>query len=109
MPIKKSAMKDIPDSTKKIVEHMHQEMDKMIELFIRKNNDYSGENHAADNISLLGLEGVFVRMFDKIMRLKTLVWDKRQQKVTDESIEDTLRDTAVYALIALTVLHGKWK
>lgn len=73
-------------------------------LFNRKMADYGPEN-----ISALGENGVFVRMWDKINRLKTLTWDKKKEpSVTDEAVEDTLKDISNYALIWILVKRGKW-
>lgn len=76
----------------------------MREIIIKKNNDYGD-----DNIGALGVRGIFVRLWDKLSRLKELVWLNKEQKVLDEKIEDTLKDLANYAIIMLIFLRGKWK
>lgn len=82
---------------KKIQNHMEK-------TFIAKNHDYGD-----DNIGVLGSKGVYVRMWDKMSRLKRLMWEERNAKVKDETIQDTLEDLANYAIIALIVHRGKWK
>jgi len=73
-------------------------------IFLQKQNDYG-----SDNISALGIQGVFVRMWDKINRLKRLVWESRENKVKDESIDDTFLDILNYAIIALLLKNDWWK
>lgn len=73
------------------------------DLSKRKNNDYGH-----DNISALGLKGVYVRLWDKVSRLKQLVWLAKEQEVADESIEDTFKDIANYATIALLFMRDQW-
>jgi len=50
--------------------------------------------------------GVFVRLFDKISRLKRGFMNVGQLAVEGESLEDTWRDVLGYAVIALMVRHG---
>lgn len=76
----------------------------MRDIFIRKNHDYGD-----DNIATLASKGVFVRMWDKMSRLKRLLWEQNEAQVKDESVQDTLVDLACYAIIALIVLRNKWK
>lgn len=84
---------------KKITEEMY-------DLHVRKNNDYSSEG--IDNISSLGERGVFVRLWDKMCRMKALLWDRKDQKVNDESLDDTITDMAVYCIILLILRRDKW-
>jgi len=78
-------------------------IDDMFELHKRKNNDYG-----SDNIGALGEGALFVRIWDKVSRLKSLTWEKKNAQVKDESIEDTIKDLAVYSIIWLIYRHGKW-
>lgn len=70
----------------------------------KKNNDYGD-----DNIGVLGERGLFVRIWDKVQRLKQLVWNSKELKVKDESIEDTLMDLANYSIIQVILRRGQWK
>jgi hypothetical protein len=75
----------------------------LLNLSIRKNHDYGPEN-----IGALGERGIYVRIWDKVARLKTLLWDNKDPAVKDESIDDTIRDLANYAIIMLVLRRGKW-
>lgn len=59
------------------------------------------------NISVWGLHGVLVRLSDKIERLAHLM-GQRRRKAQNESIDDTLRDIANYAVIAQLLRSGSW-
>jgi len=84
----------------------------MFKLHVQKNKDYSPYN-----IKSTGEIGLVVRMLDKINRLANLEgFDIRsefygynkKQSPKNESIEDTLMDIAVYAIISLIYKRGKW-
>jgi hypothetical protein len=81
-------------------------LDELRDIMARKNHDYSASG--GDNISALGVKGVFVRMWDKIHRLRNIVWEDRDAQVLNETLDDTLVDIANYAIIALLVRRGKW-
>ena len=70
------------------------------DLLIEKNKNY-GER----NIMVLGERGVLVRASDKVARLTQLVWNK-EQGTADETVDDTWRDLAGYAIIGLMVHRG---
>src|SRR5512139_2107405 len=63
-------------------------------LFDGKQSDYGSRN-----ISSFGTFGVVVRMNDKFERIKNL-FSKRRKRPVNESIRDSFRDIANYALIA---------
>lgn len=71
-------------------------------LYLQKNAAYG--NGA---IGSTGLYGIAVRMSDKIHRLLTLT-RSTSTDTGDESITDTLLDLAVYAVIGVVYLRGKW-
>jgi|SRR5690625_97576 len=78
-------------------------MDEITELgdtLIRKQIDY-GPNA----ISRFGLDGIIIRINDKVERLINLSELKKDPEV-DESLEDTLRDIAGYAILGLMVHRG---
>jgi len=75
-----------------------------LELSIRKNNAYG-----KGNISALGVRGIFVRIWDKTNRLKTLVWDKTGKDEVNESVRDTLIDLANYAIYGVMLIDGTWE
>jgi hypothetical protein len=70
-------------------------------LFAKKHNDYG-----PGSVALFGNVGLYVRMCDKIWRLRNLLFESKEPK--NESIEDTLKDIANYALIWLLYLKGEW-
>jgi len=57
----------------------------------------------------MSLDGIVIRMMDKISRLKRLVLENKDNTVPTESIKDTLADLANYAMIADLVLEDKWR
>jgi len=63
-------------------------------VVIAKQHDYGHEN-----ILAFGEKGVVVRLWDKISRLKNLVWVGKSPR--NESVSDTLTDVAGYAIIGL--------
>ncbi len=70
----------------------------IVELLDRKRADYGTEN-----IKKFGSYGVLVRVSDKVERLINL--SKRNDKPNFESVEDTWRDIAGYAILALIELR----
>ena len=68
----------------------------------KKNRDYDD-----DNVRTLGQKGIYVRMSDKLTRLKTWMWYDVPY-MNDETFQDTLMDLAKYCLIASLVERGKW-
>lgn len=72
-----------------------------IQLMDGKQLDYGSQN-----ISAFGEYGVVVRMSDKMERLKNLI---KKDSVNNESIEDTYKDLANYAVISLLIRRNLWK
>lgn len=89
-------LKDKLNEFDKIVKEMR-------EIIAKKNNDYGD-----DNIGALGEKGIFVRIWDKVSRLKSLVWLNKNAQVSNESIDDTLMDLANYAIINMIVRRNRW-
>lgn len=56
----------------------------------------------------LSLSAIFIRMNDKINRLKNLIWFRKANTIENESISDTFQDTSVYSIIAQIVMRNKW-
>ena len=71
-------------------------------LLIEKNTRYG-----KGNIARFGEKGVLMRSFDKVDRLKTLLFDNIEA-TTDEAVEDSWKDLAGYAIIGLMFHRGKW-
>lgn len=72
------------------------------ELLERKQADYG-----SNNIAKFGTKGVLVRVSDKVERLVNLTWDNDKEP-NFESVEDTWRDIAGYAILALLELNKDW-
>lgn len=74
--------------------------DGLKELYRTKNSDY-GDSYA--KVRDILPNSILVRLHDKLGRVTQLMLNKEAgQEVKDESIEDTLRDLANYALMELT-------
>ncbi|MBC8485729.1 MAG: DUF1599 domain-containing protein [Bacteroidetes bacterium] len=81
----------------------HDEVRNIYTLFSVKHKSYG-----PDNISGTGIQGVVIRSWDKINRLRRLVVTGIDDPLVDESVEDTLMDLANYAIIGLLLLHNIW-
>jgi hypothetical protein len=82
----------------------------LFELFCKKQHDYGPAN-----IAVGGLDGIAIRVSDKVSRLWKLqgLGSYRGKAEfpanTDESLRDTLLDLADYGIIAALVHDGVWK
>ena len=70
------------------------------EVVIAKQNDYG---HG--NILAFKEQGLVVRLWDKVARLKNLLW-KNTNQPKNESIEDTFTDIAGYAIIGIMLKNN---
>ncbi|MGN0089943.1 MAG: nucleotide modification associated domain-containing protein [Alloprevotella sp.] len=73
--------------------------DEMAELYQRKNMDYG--NSFGRSYRELGIISAVTRMSDKMERMKHLVRKPEEQQVNDETLRDTIRDMACYAVMTL--------
>jgi len=87
----------------KLEAHMADLLVDLFETFKKKQKSYG-----CGNIADFGERGVFIRMNDKMKRLKNLVWDGKDNPIEDETIDDTYLDLADYALISILVRKGYW-
>jgi hypothetical protein len=72
------------------------------DLVEKKNKDYG--NSFDKTIKEYGMTAYFLRLEDKLSRLKSL--NKSQEKpLVNESIEDTLKDIVGYSLLMLNYLR----
>lgn len=79
-------------------------VNEMYEIYKAKNADYGDSVH--DTFLKYGLLSFLVRMEDKISRLRSLTLEgKKEQRVKNESILDTLQDLANYAILAIIELE----
>ena len=80
---------------------------KLIELHKAKDADYSGEGGSLSNFRICedfgvpAWKGAAIRLSDKWSRFMSLMG--KDAAVKGETIEDTLRDIAVYAVIVLAL------
>ena len=76
----------------------------LLELLISKHKDY-GPKNISDSPGG-PINGLRVRMHDKLARINNLVDSGATPE--HESLEDSFKDMANYAIIGLLVLRGKW-
>lgn len=87
-------------------ERFHEVLRELGELHDMKQADYGNDEDPFANVRQSGewgLEpwvGALVRLNDKVQRLKSMV---RNGKLNNESAEDSMRDIAVYSIIALVL------
>ncbi|NFH34431.1 DUF1599 domain-containing protein [Clostridium sporogenes] len=70
------------------------------EIYKHKNHDYG--DSFGETYKKLGIISAVTRITDKVNRLQSLAI--KEQKVKDESIEDTLKDLANYSIMTLIEL-----
>ena len=84
------------------------------ELFLHKQHDYGPGNISVGTFLVtpeeikLSLTGLWVRMNDKLQRVKTLLLGDRKSAVKDEPLEDAYLDVSNYGIMATIVGRGKW-
>jgi hypothetical protein len=84
--------------------HMAAAIKELGDLLLSKHRDYGPKN-----ISLAPggpVNGLRVRMHDKLARINNLVDSGADPQ--HESLEDSFKDMANYAIIGLLVLRGQW-
>ena len=121
-------IKDNPTSTEHeydVIEQMEKEWPEMTtefkriqkeqyELFLHKQHDYGpgnisvGTNLQTQDEVHLSLTGLWIRMNDKLQRLKTLLLSGRKNAVEGEPMEDAYLDVSNYGIMATIVGRGKW-
>ena len=74
-------------------------------VLVSKQLDYGPGN--INNAPGGAMNGVLVRMNDKMERLKNLIYHSEGEP-QNESIDDSLVDIANYAVIAMMVRRGSW-
>ena len=73
-------------------------------MLSKKHHDYGDHN-----LDEFGLIGITVRLRDKTARLKSLIMEKKEGEVSDETINDTLMDIAGYAIQGLRMRKEETK
>jgi len=79
-------------------------VDELYMLLLSKHKDYGPLNIAKSPGG--PVNGLRVRMWDKIARINHLVDSGAEAE--HESLEDSFKDLANYAIIGMMVLRGKW-
>jgi hypothetical protein len=74
------------------------------ELLLSKHKDYGPKNISQAPGG--AINGLRVRMHDKLARINNLIDSGASPE--HESLEDSFKDVANYAIIGLLVLRGKW-
>jgi hypothetical protein len=88
----------------------YQLLEEIAELHSRKNHDYSKPTEPLSNFrkceafGVSAFKGVLVRLSDKWSRIEQLSGGKQAQ---NESLRDSLIDSAVYSLLAVLLLEDE--
>ena len=84
----------------------HEILKELGELHDKKQEDYGSDRdpfanvRSSEDFGVPGWVGALVRGNDKVSRLKSFI---RKGTLRNESVEDSLRDLAVYAVISLVL------
>ncbi len=80
--------------------------EELINLLLSKHKDYGPRN--ISDAPGGAINGLRVRMHDKLARINNLYDSIRDMAPEHESFEDSFKDMANYAIIGLLVLRGEW-
>lgn len=89
-------------------------INEQLEIFAKKTHGYGirnvmlGGDFNNENDRSLAIDGIVIRLSDKINRLINLKL-KNKEDVVNESITDNFQDILNYAIIALIISRNKWK
>ena len=95
-------MTDNKDTTFEL--EVGQTFQELLDLMLSKHKDYGPRN--ISDAPGGAINGLRVRMHDKLARINNLVDSGKNPE--HESIEDSFKDMANYAIIGLLVLRGQW-
>jgi hypothetical protein len=99
-------------TTEELLKLHKQTCDTCRDIMKQKNNDYTGGKTSQDPFanfnaaSVLGIDpvqGLLLRVIDKIQRIRSFTNDK-ELKVANESVEDACDDIVNYAILAKAML-----
>jgi hypothetical protein len=102
--INRQPKQSVSSSNTEFAFHVWEIMDEIGNLLITKQMDYGPGN--INNAHGGPINGLLVRIGDKFERLKNLYRHGSTPK--HEPIEDSFKDMANYAVIALMIQRGKW-
>ena len=91
-------------STTKFEQDVRAVMQELGDLLIQKHYDYGPKNIGESPGG--PINGLRVRMWDKLARINNL-FDKKRDAI-NEPLEDSFKDLANYGVIGLLVLRDKW-
>lgn len=109
------AVRDFEETYPTLAQAWKETQEEQYALFARKMMDYGlsnitlGSNMEEPDDIELSLTGIWLRVNDKINRLKNLLKRKGRNYVTNEPMIDSFLDIANYGIIAMLVIRGKWK
>lgn len=83
-----------------------QTFQELLDLLLSKHKDYGPKN--ISDAPGGAINGLRVRMHDKLARINNLYDSIRDMAPEHESFEDSFKDMANYAIIGLLVLRGQW-
>jgi hypothetical protein len=86
--------------------HVGKTFQELLDLLLSKHKDYGPKNIA--DAPGGAINGLRVRMHDKLARINNLYDSIRDMAPEHESFEDSFKDMANYAIIGLLVLRGEW-
>ena len=89
---------------KEFVNNLGETTSELFDLLLSKHKDYGPKNISQSPGG--PLNGLRVRMHDKLARINNLVDSGADPQ--HESLEDSFKDMANYAIIGLLVLRGQW-
>lgn len=89
----------IPTPTSDNVQRFRRISQDLANLYARKNEDY-GDSFGR-SVEKYGLISALTRISDKFNRLESLILAHGNAKVSDESLDDTLKDLAAYCIMTL--------
>lgn len=111
----KSKSKNPTDLYSEIFQAFRKHQDEQFELFQKKMISYGKGNIAMggdlnnEEDKRFALLATYIRMNDKMQRLKQLLVKNVDNPLEDEPIEDAWKDLANYAIISQMVFNGEWK
>ena len=85
------------DETDELRNILLQQLPEFLDLFIRKNREYG------ENAQTLGPKGQFADIWRKIAKLKTGLWEGKEDQLTSEGVDEILRDLIGHCLLTLSM------
>lgn len=85
------------DDSARLREIVLEELPAFLELFAKKSKEYGDSNP-----DVLGPRGQFSDIWRKIGKLKTGMWEGREDLLTSEGVDEVLRDLIGHCFLALS-------